>query len=41
MVYFVFKFPVETFGFGGMHVLSMMLFMVLAMGYRYRRGDKV
>lgn len=33
MVYFSIKLPFETFGFGGMHLLSMMLYTCWAMGY--------
>lgn len=41
LVYFIFKLPFETFGFAGMHLLSMFLYTILAMGlsamYRRRR----
>ena len=32
LVYFLFKLPFETFGFGGMHLLSMLAYTTLAMG---------
>ncbi len=32
LVYFIIKLPFETFGFGGMHLLSMLLFTCWAMG---------
>lgn len=33
IVYFAMKLPFETFGFGGMHLLSMLLYTCWAMGY--------
>lgn len=33
MIYFFLKLPFETFGFGGMHLLSMLLYTCWAMGY--------
>ena len=33
LVYFAIKMPFETFGFGGMHLLTLILFMCWAMGY--------
>ncbi len=33
LVYFAIKLPFETFGFGGMHLLSMLLYTCWAMGY--------
>ncbi len=39
LVYFVFKLHFESFGFGGMHLLGMLAYVILTMGYA-RKGAR-